>query len=593
MRMSRMFFQTLREVPSDADTVSHQLMLRAGMIHQIAAGIFDILPLAQRIKHKIEDIIREEMDAVGGQEVSLPMVHPAEIWQRSRRWYEIGSDMARLKDRNGRDMCLGMTHEEIMAELASKFISSYRQLPVMLYQIQTKFRDEPRPRAGLIRVREFTMKDAYTFDRDEAGIDAYYPKLYQAYFNIFDRCDLDTIAVASDTGMMGGSMAHEFMTLTGIGEDTLVLCDACGYSANRQVATFRKPAAPTAAPLPLEEVATPHVETIAALAEFLGIPESQTAKAIFQVATVEGPGGQPKEQFVFAVVRGDMELNETKLTNAIKARRLRPAATEEIAAIGATPGYGSPIGIDRSRVLLLVDDLVAASPNLVAGANREGYHLRNTNYGRDYTADRVLDLVAANDGDACPTCGAPLRTARGVEVGNIFKLGTKYSLAMGATYLDENGESKPIVMGSYGIGPGRLMAVLAEVLNDENGLKWPITVAPYQVALISLATDKTPEVAAAAERIYADLVDAGVEVIYDDRNERAGVKFNDADLIGIPIRLTVGGKGLQRGVVEMKLRRNGATAEFAVETLVDDVWDLIADEHERIQARVVERVLAE
>jgi prolyl-tRNA synthetase len=288
-----------------------------------------------------------------------------------------------------------------------------------------------------------------------------------------------------------------------------------------------------------------------------------------------------------------MELNETKLTNAIKARRLRPAATEEIAAIGATPGYGSPIGIDRSRVLLLVDDLVAASPNLVAGANREGYHLRNTNYGRDYTADRVLDLVAANDGDACPTCGAPLRTARGVEVGNIFKLGTKYSLAMGATYLDENGESKPIVMGSYGIGPGRLMAVLAEVLNDENGLKWPITVAPYQVALISLATDKTPEVAAAAERIYADLVDAGVEVIYDDRNERAGVKFNDADLIGIPIRLTVGGKGLQRGVVEMKLRRNGATAEFAVETLVDDVWDLIADEHERIQARVVERVLAE
>ncbi len=593
MRMSRMFFQTLREVPADADTVSHQLMLRAGMIHQIAAGIFDILPLAQRIKHKIEDIIREEMDAIGGQEVTLPMVHPAEIWQRSRRWYEIGSDMARLKDRNGRDMCLGMTHEEIMAELAAKFISSYRQLPVMLYQIQTKFRDEPRPRAGLIRVREFTMKDAYTFDRDEAGINAYYPKLYQAYFNIFDRCGLDTVAVASDTGMMGGSMAHEFMALTGIGEDTLVICDACGYSANRQVAAFRKPAPPTEAPLPLEEVATPHVETIAALAAFLGIPESQTAKAIFQIATVEGPDGQPKDQFVFAVVRGDMELNETKLTNAIKARRLRPAVTEEILAIGATPGYGSPIGIDRSQVLLLVDDLVAASPNLVAGANREGYHLRNTNYGRDYTADRVLDLVAASDGDGCPTCGAPLRTVRGVEVGNIFKLGTRYSIAMGATYLDENGESKPIVMGSYGIGPGRLMAVLAEVLNDENGLKWPITVAPYQVALISLATDKTPEVAAAAERIYADLVDAGVEVIYDDRNERAGVKFNDADLIGIPIRLTVGGKGLQRGVVEMKLRRNGETAEFAVDTLVDDVWDLIADEHERIQARVVERVLAE
>lgn len=586
MRVSKLFFQTLREVPADADVVSHQLMLRAGMIHQIAAGIFDFLPLALRTKYKIEDIFREEMDAIGGQEVTLPMVHPAELWQKSGRWYQIGSDMARFKDRNDRDMVLGMTHEEIMADLAKKYIKSYRQLPTMLYQIQTKFRDEPRPRAGLLRVREFTMKDAYTFDRDEAGIDAYYPHFYQAYFNIFHRCGIDVVAVKSDTGMMGGRMAHEFMALTDIGEDTLVLCDACGYSANRQVAGFRKPEPPVAGQLPLEEVATPNVTTIEALAQFLDIPESETAKAVFMIADIDQPDGKVKEQFVFCVVRGDMELNETKLTNAVKARRLRPATTSEIKAIGAEPGYGSPIGIARERVLLVVDDLVARSPNLVAGANREGYHLRNTNYGRDYSADLVVDLVAANDGHACPSCGAALYTARGVEVGNIFKLGTKYSIAMGATYLDENGEEKPIVMGSYGIGSGRLMAVIIELHHDEAGIKWPITVAPYQVILISLATEKTPEVTEAAEKLYADLLAAGVEVLYDDREERAGVKFNDADLIGIPIRLTLGAKGLKNGVVEGKLRRNGESFEFNIATAVEDVKALIAAEIARINATV-------
>lgn len=586
MRVSKLFFQTLREVPADADVVSHQLMLRAGMIHQIAAGIFDFLPLALRTKYKIEDIFREEMDAIGGQEVTLPMVHPAELWQKSGRWYQIGSDMARFKDRNDRDMVLGMTHEEVMADLAKKYIKSYRQLPTMLYQIQTKFRDEPRPRAGLLRVREFTMKDAYTFDRDEAGIDAYYPHFYQAYFNIFHRCGIDVVAVKSDTGMMGGRMAHEFMALTDIGEDTLVLCDACGYSANRQVAVFRKPEPPAAAPLPLEEVATPNVSTIEALAHFLGVSESETAKAVFMLADIDQPNGTVREQFVFCVVRGDMELNETKLTNAIKARRLRPATTPEIKAIGAEPGYGSPIGIAREQVLLVVDDLVARSPNLVAGANREGYHLRNTNYGRDYSADIVVDLVAANDGYACPNCGAALYTARGVEVGNIFKLGTKYSIAMGATYLDENGEEKPIVMGSYGIGSGRLMAVIIELHHDEAGIKWPITVAPYQVILVSLATEKTPEVTEAAEKLYADLLAAGVEVLYDDREERAGVKFNDADLIGIPIRLTLGAKGLKNGVVEGKLRRNGESFEFNIATAVEDVKTLIAAEIARINATV-------
>lgn len=586
MRMTRLFFQTLREVPAEAEIASHQLLLRAALVHPIAAGIFDYLPLGLRVKHKIEQIMREEMDAIGGQEVTLPMVHPADLWRESGRWQQIGDDMARLKDRNGRDYCLGMTHEEIMTDLARAMISSYRQLPVLLYQIQTKFRDEPRPRGGLIRVREFTMKDAYTFDRDAAGLDAIYPQIYQAYFNIFRRAGLDVVAVESDTGMMGGTMAHEFMALTPVGEDTLLICDACGYSANRQIAVFRKPAPPAAAPAPLAEVHTPSITTIAALADFLDIPQAETAKAVFLVAELDAENGEIYEQFVFAVVRGDMELNETKLTNALKARRLRPATTEEIRAVGAEPGYGSPIGIDRERVTVVVDDLVAASPNLVAGANRPDTHVRNVNYGRDYEADMVLDIVAAADGHACPRCGAPLRTVRGVEVGNIFKLGTRYSAAMGATYLDENGESKPIVMGSYGIGSGRLLACVIEHHHDEYGIQWPITIAPYQVIIVGLGNAKSPEVIAAADQIYDDLQAAGVEVLYDDRDERAGVKFNDADLIGIPLRLTVGGKGLKAGALELKLRRTGEVHEIALDGLVESVQAIIAAEVARIQATV-------
>lgn len=591
MRMSRLFFQTLREAPADAEIISHQLSLRAALIHPIAAGIFDYLPLGLRVKHKIEQIMREEMDAIGGQEVTLPMVHPADLWRQSGRWQAIGDDMARFKDRNGRDYCLGMTHEEIMAEVAQAKVSSYRQLPFILYQIQTKFRDEPRPRGGLIRVREFTMKDAYTFDRDFAGLDVVYPLMYQAYFNIFRRSGLEVVAVESDTGMMGGTMAHEFMALTPVGEDTLLICDACGYSANRQIAVFRKPAPANAAPAPLAEVYTPNATTIAALADFLGIAQAETAKAVFLMAELDAEDGGTYEQFVFAVVRGDMELNETKLTNALKARRLRPATIDEIRAVGAEPGYGSPLGIDRERATVVVDDLVAASPNLVAGANRPEYHVRNVNYGRDFEADLVVDIVAASDGYACPRCGAPLRTVRGVEVGNIFKLGTLYSIAMGATYLDENGETKPIVMGSYGIGSGRLMACVIEHHNDENGIQWPITIAPYQVMIVGLGNEKSPEVIAAADQIYRDLQAAGVEVLYDDRDERAGVKFNDADLLGIPLRLTVGGKGLKAGALELKLRRSGEVREIALDGLVAAVQTIIAGEVARINATVVAETL--
>jgi len=592
MRMSKLFFQTLREVPNEAEVISHQLMLRSGLVRQVAAGIFDHLPLGLRVKHKIEQIMREEMDAVDGQEITMPVVQPAELWQRSGRWDAIGDDMARLKDRNGRDYCLGMTHEEVITDLAARTISSYRQLPFMLYQIQTKFRDEPRPRAGMIRVREFTMKDGYSFHTDIADLDAYYPKVYQAYFNIFRRCGLDVLAVESDTGMMGGTMAHEFMAVTPIGEDTLLLCDACGYKANRQIATFIKPTPDAEEALPLTEVATPGTATIADLAAFLEIPESRTAKAVFMVAEIEGADGKFAEKFVFAVVRGDMELNETKLTNAVKAKRLRPATTDEINAIGAEAGYGSPIGIDRGQVILVVDDLVAASPNLVAGANKAGFHFTNVNYGRDFAeADIVTDLVAASDGYGCPVCGEALHSVRGVEVGNIFKLGTKYSAAMGATYDDENGASWPMVMGCYGIGTGRLMASVIEAYHDEHGVQWPVSIAPYQVMLVSLANEKSPEVAAAADQLYADLRAAGVEVLYDDRSERAGVKFNDADLIGLPLRVTVGGRGLKKGIVELKFRRTGEGRDLPVDNFVAHIQAALDEEWAFVNGMLAEEVL--
>ena len=589
MRMSKLFFQTLREAPADADVRSHQLMVRAGLVRQVGAGIFEYMPLGLRVKKKIETIMREEMDAIDGQEIVMPVVQPASLWKRTGRWYELGDDLARLTDRAGRELVLAMTHEEVITELAGGVISSYRQLPVMLYQIQTKFRDEPRPRGGLIRVREFTMKDGYSFHPDITSLDEYYPLVYQAYFNIFGRAGLEVIAVESDTGMMGGTMAHEFMALTAVGEDTLLLCDECGYKANRQVATFVKTddnERSEELPLPMEEVATPGVDTIAALSAFLEIPESRTAKALFLVATVEEEG-EEKEQFVFVVVRGDMELNETKLTNALNARQLRPAQPEEIRAIGAEPGYGSPVGIRGDAVLLVVDDLIPGSPNLVAGANREGWHLRNVNCGRDYHPDLVADVVAAADGHACPICQSPLRSVRGVEVGNIFKLGTKYSEAMDATFLDEEGGSAPMVMGCYGIGSGRLIASVIETSYDENGIVWPITIAPYQLYLVSLATRRTPEVTEAAERVYSQLQEAGVEVLYDDRDERAGVKFNDADLLGIPLRLTIGARGVKNGVAELKLRNGDEVRELPLDDIVNQVQQTVNAETAAVLARVI------
>ena len=580
MRMSRLFSQTLRDRPSEAEVPSHELLLRAGFIRQLAAGIFSYLPLARRSLTKVENIMREEMNAIGGQEITMPVVHPADLWKETKRWYQIGSEMGRFKDKAGRDMVLAMTHEEVVADLVRKEIHSYRQLPQMIYHIQTKWRDDPRPRAGLIRVREFTMKDSYSLDADLEGLDRQYRAHYQAYFNIFHRCGLPVIAVKSDVGMMGGKMAHEFMYLTAVGEDTLLICESCDYAANRQIARFQKPEPQAEEAKPVEKVATPGATTIAELAQFLGIPESRTAKAVFMMATVT-EGIESRDRFVFAIVRGDMDLNETKLANAIHAKELRPATESEIRAAGATPGYASPVGL--KDVLVVVDDLIPHSPNLVAGANEEGYHLLNVNLGRDYQADVVADIALAEEGAACPECGKPMKTARGIEVGNIFKLGTRYSEDMGCTFLDRDGQEKPVIMGSYGIGSGRLLASVAEEHHDDRGLIWPITVAPYQVHLVTLKGAQD-----AADRAYAQLTEAGVEVLYDDREESPGVKFADADLIGIPLRLTLSERTLSKDSAEIKRRDQAETELVPLARLGEETQSRIAALEAEIAAKVVE-----
>lgn len=583
MRMTKLFSQTLRETPSEADVASHQLLLRAGFIRQLAAGVFSYLPLARRALNKIEAIIRSEMEAIGGQEITMPVVHPAELWKETGRWYQIDAEMGRFQDRSGRDMVLAMTHEEVIADLVRKEVRSYRQLPLLLYHLQTKWRDDPRPRAGLIRVREFTMKDSYSLDADWEGLDCQYRAHYQAYFNIFHRCGLPVAAVKSDVGMMGGQLAHEFMFLTAIGEDTLMVCDACGFSANRQVARFRKTLPAQEAFLPVEKVATPGCKTIEDLANFLHVPKSKTAKAVFLMATVT-EGKETLEKFVFAVVRGDMEVNETKLSNVLAARSLRPATEDEIRAVGATPGYASPVGV---QALVIVDDAIPTSPNLVAGANDAGYHLLNVNFGRDYQAHQVADIAAAQDGDACPECGGALRSVRGVEVGNIFKLGTRYSDALGCTFQDADGQAHPVIMGSYGIGVGRLLACVAEAHHDEYGLVWPVTIAPYHVHLVLLAGKGGPQAQELAEKLYVDLQAAGIDVLYDDRPESPGVKFNDADLIGLPLRLTVSERALKAGGVEFKRRDQAERSVVLVEQVIVHIQQELAALQEQIDQTVV------
>jgi len=562
MRFSECFGNTLREDPSEADTASARLLLRGAFVRPLASGIFSFLPLGFRVKTKIERILREEMESIGGQELLMQVVHPAEIWKRSGRWQRIGAEMGRLQDRAGRDLVLAMTHEEVVATLAASEIRSYRDLPRLIFHIQTKWRDDPRPRAGLIRVREFTMLDSYSLDSSPSGMETQYQAHAEAYLRIFRRCGLPVETVDSDAGMMGGKAAQEFMYLTPVGEDTLLICSACGYRANRQAARFRKPAADVEDPKPVEKVATPGVTSIEELASFLHLPPARMAKAVFHVATVMD-GNDRREQFVFSIVRGDMEVNETKLANTIGALDLRPAREEEIRATGAVPGYASPIGVEGAKII--ADDSIPSSPNLVAGANLEGFHLLNVNYGRDFQAGTVANIALAGEGGACPSCGAPMGMRRGVEVGNIFQLGTRYSEPMECRYLDREGRAQPVWMGSYGIGVGRLMACIAEEHHDEFGLIWPISIAPYDVALIGLGCKDE------SEEVYRTLCDAGIEVFYDDRNERAGVMFTDADLMGFPLRLTVSARSIQQGGVEYKRRDLPEKRILPRETLAGEI----------------------
>jgi prolyl-tRNA synthetase len=560
MRLSHLFFATLRDDPAEAEMPSHRLLVRAGYVRQLGAGIYSLLPLGFRVSKRVEQVIREELNAIGGQEMEMPVVHPAEVWKESGRYAKIGPELVRFKDRGERDMVLAMTHEEVVAILLRDVVQSYRQLPMIVYHFQTKFRDEPRARGGLIRVREFVMKDSYSCDVDYAGLDASYEKHRVAYERIFERLGLDAIAVRSDVGIMGGTGAHEFMVVNDYGEDTLVLCDNCDFADNQQIATVGKGDPAPEALLPMEEVETPDVTTIEALATFLDVPKSRTAKATFFVTG--------DDRFVVAIVRGDYDVNETKLVNLVKARKgLRPATVDEIRARGMEPGYGSPLG--ARDAIVVVDELVARSPNLVAGANRVGWHVMNVHVPRDYTPDHVAEITNAREGDPCPSCGSPVKLRKGIEVGNIFKLGTDFTEAFGSMYLGADGERHPIVMGSYGIGLGRNVACIVEAHHDDKGIAWPEEVAPYPAHLVAIGGNKDPKVVDAAERLYAIAGAAGVdrEILFDDRDESPGVKFTDAELLGMPWILTVSPRSLAAGGIEVT---NRATGERSVRS-IDEV----------------------
>jgi prolyl-tRNA synthetase len=538
MRLARSLVPTLREDPADAEAVSHRLMQRAGLVRQLAAGVYVWLPIGHRVLDRISRIVREEMDAIGGQEITMPVIHPAEIWQRSGRWEGI-PEMFKLKDRWGRDLVLGMTHEEVVAWLAAREIRSYRDLPQIWYQIQTKERDEARPRSGVLRTREFVMKDAYTLDPDVAALDRSYAAHEQAYRRIFERCGLRFYVAHSDTGMMGGLGAHEFLAPCAAGEDEIALCAACGYAANVEVARGI-PAPPDFPAWTREEVPTPGARTIAEVSALLGIDPRLTIKSLLY-QTPAGP--------VLALVRGDHALHERKLARAVGAT-FRPASPEEILQhLGSPAGSIGPVGAP----VRIVADPALREGVYVVGANRDAYHLRGVMAGRDFQAE-FFDLHTVASGERCEQCGQPLTVEKVIEIGNIFKLGTRYSEALGATYLDESGKEQPIVMGSYGIGPARIAAAAIEQLADADGIVWPAAIAPFQVHIVVVSL-RDPAQVAAAEEIYAGCRAAGLEALLDDRDERPGVKFKDADLLGMPVRVTVGNALAREGIVEIKERR--------------------------------------
>lgn len=568
MRYSEMFQPTGREVPSDAEVISHQLMIRAGMIRKLTSGIYSYLPLGYRVIRKVEQIIREEMNKAGAQEVCLPMVQPAELWQESGRWEFYGKELLRFRDRHDRDYCLGPTHEEVITDLVRNDIKTYRQLPRNLYQIQTKFRDEVRPRFGVMRAREFGMKDAYSFDADEAGAEISYEKMFTAYNNIFRRCGLKFRPVEADSGSIGGKYSHEFMVTAESGEDAIVVCDKCNYAANLEKAEVAKPDKIDSAEkdwLPLENVHTPDVRTIEEVSAFLKVTPQDIIKTL-----IFNADGKP----CAVLIRGDQEVNEIKVKNYLGANELELADDEMIMqATGAPRGFAGAVNI-KCRVA--ADYSVMNMTNFVTGANIEDYHLKNVNFGRDCKVESFADLRVIEKDDKCPRCGGDIQFVRGIEVGHVFKLGTKYSKAMKAVYLDRDGQEKIMIMGCYGIGIGRTVAACIEQNNDANGIIWPLPLAPYQVIITPVNVNEGA-VFQAAEKIYNELLAAGIEVILDDRDERAGVKFKDADLIGIPLRVTVGQKNLISGNVELKNRQTGETKIYPLTEIVAEIQKKVAE----------------
>ena len=575
MKLSKMHLKTLREVPNEAEIPSHILLLRTGMIRKLVSGIYGFMPMGWRSVRKIEEIVRQEMDRTGAQEIHMSAVQPAELWQESGRWSHYGPELWRIKDRNGRDFCLGPTHEEIFTDIVRNDISSYKQLPENLYQIQTKYRDEARPRFGLMRSREFVMKDAYSFDKDAEGLDKSYKDMYDAYTRIFTRCGLYFRPVEADNGAIGGSNSHEFQALTSVGESEIAYCEKCDMAA-----TTERAACVDAAPedgvemLPMEKVHTPGTKTIEAVADFLGLPKEKTIKALLFVTYDDD---YKENGYVAAFVRGDRECNMTKLINAlgIPEHQIEFADEEKMhEATGCVGGFTGPTALHDCTIV--VDSELPGLKNMCAGACEEDHHLINVNYGRDYKGDIVTDIKVLQEGDPCPCCGAPVKHARGIEVGQVFKLGTKYSEAMHAFYVDENQKEQPIVMGCYGIGVTRTLAAIVEQHHDDNGIIWPVSVAPYHVVVTVMKPGDEVQDKVAAD-IEEQLEKAGVEVVVDDRKERPGVKFKDADLIGFPIRITVG-KLAPEGKVEYMLRREGEKKELTIEEAVSEAIDLVNSE---------------
>ena len=562
MRYSKMFAPTLREVPAEAEIASHQLMLRAGLMRKVASGIYTYLPMGWRTMEKIDTIIREEMNRSGAQELLFPIVQPAELWQKSGRWDVYGDELWRVRDRHGRDFCLGPTHEEVITSLISNEVKSYKQLPLMLYQIQNKYRDERRPRFGLMRSREFVMKDCYSFDRDEDGLDVSYHLMYDAYTRIFQRCGLDFRPVEADNGAIGGSSSHEFMVLAESGEAEILYCDSCNYAANVEIAESGTVIAESEEAMgDVEKVLTPNCRTIDDVVSFLHSDVKKSMKALVFMAD-----GIP----VLIFIRGDRRLNEISVQNYLGAVTFYMATEEDLVNAGLVQGFIGPVG---QKLRVLVDHEIAQGRNFCCGANEKDYHFINVNFGRDFDGE-VGKFRLTEAGETCPHCGGTLQKARGIEVGQVFKLGSKYSKSMGATYLDEEGKAQLMEMGCYGIGVGRTMAAAIEQNNDEHGIIWPLSLAPYQIIIVPVS-EKSKTQVAAAEKLYGDLLAAGYEVILDDRAERAGVKFKDADLLGIPLRITIGDKSLAKGELEYKLRRSGEAGTISAENPLDAIEDLL------------------